>query len=116
MTSSADHRPTATLAMLWLRAKLLSTLRRFFDERGYFEVDTPLLSHDRVVDPHLEPFVVAGAGLPLYLQTSLEFGMKRLLVAGAQAIYQIGHVFRAHELGHLHNPEFTMAEWYRIGQ
>ena len=115
MTSPGDYRPTATLDMLELRAKLLSTMRRFFDERGYFEVDTPLLSHDRVVDPHLEPFVVEGAAAPLYLQTSPEFGMKRLLAAGARAIYQIGHVFRAHELGRLHNPEFTMVEWYHTG-
>src|SRR5882724_9780970 len=101
--------------MLRLRALLLAAARRFFDERGYFEVDTPLLSHDRVVDPHLEPFVVEGAAGPLYLQTSPEFGMKRLLAAGARAIYQIGHVFRAHEMGRLHNPEFTMVEWYRTG-
>ena len=114
MSSPSDHRPTATLDVLELRAKLLSTIRRFFDERGYFEVDTPLLSHDRVVDPHLEPFVVGGAAA-LYLQTSPEFGMKRLLAAGARAIYQIGHVFRARELGRLHNPEFTMVEWYRAG-
>ena len=115
MGSSDDHRPTATLQVLELRAKLLSSMRRFFDERGYFEVDTPLLSHDRVVDPHLEPFAIAGAAAPLYLQTSPEFGMKRLLTAGARAIYQIGHVFRAHEWGRLHNPEFTMVEWYRAG-
>jgi lysyl-tRNA synthetase class 2 len=115
MTSPGDHRPTASLEMLELRARLLATMRRFFDERGYFEVDTPLLSHDRVVDPHLEPFIVEGAAAPLYLQTSPEFGMKRLLAAGARAIYQIGHVFRAHELGRLHNPEFTMVEWYRAG-
>jgi lysyl-tRNA synthetase class 2 len=110
-----DHLPTAALDMLQLRAKLIAAARRFFDDRGYFEVDTPLLSHDRVVDPHLEPFEVAGAKVPLYLQTSPEFAMKRLLVAGAQAIYQIGHVFRAGELGRLHNPEFTMIEWYRTG-
>src|SRR5258707_5157491 len=115
MTPPGDHRPSATLEVLELRAKLLGTMRRFFDERGYFEVDTPLLSHDRVVDPHLEPFVVAGAAEPLYLQTSPEFGMKRLLAAGARAIYQIGHVFRAHEMGRLHNPEFTLVEWYRAG-
>jgi len=115
MQSQNDFHPTATLAVLQWRARLLSTLRRFFDERGYFEVDTPLLSHDRVVDAHLEPFAVAGASHPLYLQTSPEFGMKRLLAAGARAIYQVGHVFRAHELGRLHNPEFTMAEWYRVG-
>src|SRR5579872_2912705 len=115
MTLPADHRPTATLEVLALRARLLATMRRFFDERSYFEVDTPVLSHDRVVDPHLEPFVFQGAAAPLYLQTSPEFCMKRLLAAGARAIYQIGHVFRAHELGRLHNPEFTMVEWYRVG-
>jgi lysyl-tRNA synthetase class 2 len=101
--------------MLKLRAKLLSTVRRFFDQRGYFEVDVPVLSHDRVVDPHLEPFALGGLATGLFLQTSPEFGMKRLLATGAQAIYQVGHVFRAHELGRLHNPEFTMVEWYRTG-
>ncbi|MBI3863278.1 MAG: EF-P lysine aminoacylase GenX [Planctomycetia bacterium] len=116
MTSPApDYRPTASLAMLQLRARLLASARRFFDLRGYFEVDTPLLSHDRVVDPHLEPFRVEQGSTALYLQTSPEFGMKRLLTAGAQAIYQIGHVFRAGESGRLHNPEFTMIEWYRAG-
>lgn len=107
-----DHLPTASLATLQLRARLLAAVRRFFDTRGYFEVDTPLLSHDRVVDPHLEPFSIHST-VPLYLQTSPEFAMKRLLVAGAQAIYQVGHVFRAGESGRLHNPEFTMIEWYR---
>ncbi|HEY3963813.1 MAG TPA: EF-P lysine aminoacylase EpmA [Planctomycetaceae bacterium] len=115
MPSQSDYLPTATLGRLQLRAKLLAAVRRFFDVRGYFEVDTPLLSQDRVIDPHLEPFHVDVPATTLYLQTSPEFAMKRLLAAGAQAIYQVAHVFRAGELGRLHNPEFTMVEWYRAG-
>src|SRR5712671_4458546 len=79
VTPQRDYLPTADVATLQLRARLLATVRRFFDDRGYFEVDTPLLSQDRVVDPHLEPFVVKESARPLYLQTSPEFAMKRLL-------------------------------------
>ena len=111
-----DFRPSATLDVLRLRAKLLAFTRRFFDEAGYFEVDTPILSHERVIDPNIEPFVVPwSASERLFLQTSPEFAMKRLLAAGAEAIYQLGKVFRHGELGRLHNPEFTMLEWYRVG-
>ncbi len=101
--------PSATLDVLQLRAKLLAFTRQFFDESGYFEVDTPTLSHERVIDPNIEPFVVPwSASERLYLQTSPEFAMKRLLAAGAESIYQLGKVFRHGELGRLHNPEFTM--------
>ena len=111
-----DFRPTATLEVLRLRAKLLAFTRRFFDESGYWEVDTPSLSHERVIDPNIDPFVVSSsASEQLALQTSPEFAMKRLLASGADAIYQLGKVFRRGELGRLHNPEFTMLEWYRIG-
>jgi len=111
-----DFRPSATLDVLRLRAKLLAFTRKFFDESGHFEVDTPTLSHERVIDPNIEPFVVPwSASERLFLQTSPEFGMKRLLAAGADSIYQLGKVFRHGELGRLHNPEFTMLEWYRVG-
>ena len=112
----ADFRPSATLDVLQLRAKLLAFTRLFFDESGYFEVDTPTLSHERVIDPNIEPFVVPwSASKRLFLQTSPEFAMKRLLAAGAESIFQLGKVFRHGELGRLHNPEFTMLEWYRVG-
>lgn len=110
-----DFLPSASLATLRRRARLLARVRRFFDERGYWEVETPILSHDVVVDAHLEPFRVPVGGRDMYLQTSPEFGMKRLLAAGADAIYQVTRAFRAGERGAWHNPEFTMVEWYRVG-
>lgn len=119
-----DFLPTASLAMLVRRAELLKLVRRFFDERGFLEVETPLLSHDTVVDRHLDPLPVKfftdprqpERGQTLWLQTSPEFGMKRLLAAGLTAIYQTTKAFRGgHESGPKHNPEFTIVEWYRVG-
>lgn len=110
-----DFLPTASAEALRFRAKCMAAVRRFFDERGYFEVDTPVLSQDIVIDAYLEPLVVreAHAGRDYYLQTSPEFGMKRLLCGGIGAIYQLSHVFRQGERGTHHNPEFSMVEWYR---
>jgi lysyl-tRNA synthetase class 2 len=122
--SQSDFQPTASWTNLKLRAEALQRLRVFFDARGFVEVETPILSHDTVIDRHLDPLRVTlfadpqapTVGPTLYLQTSPEFGMKRLLAAGdAKAIYQITKVFRGAETGELHNPEFTMLEWYRVG-
>lgn len=118
-----DFLPTASWDRLRFRAALLARLRRFFDERGFLEVETPLVSADVVVDRHLDPFVTTlapdprrpEAGRLLYLQTSPEFAMKRLLAAGAPAIYQVTRSFRNGEQGPLHNPEFTIVEWYQPG-
>jgi len=116
--------PTANTSSLKSRALLLKQLRRFFDERGFFEVETPLLSRDTVVDRHLHPIQInrqqitgrqVDAQAVVFLQTSPEFSMKRLLAAGADSIYQICKAFRAGESGSQHNPEFTMLEWYRVG-
>ena len=118
--SSDDFLPTASWANLHRRADLLRRLREFFHDRGFLEVETPILSADTVVDRHLDPFSlsvgpIGGKPRTLWLQTSPEFALKRLLVAGAEAIYQVARVFREDEQGPLHNPEFTLVEWYRTG-
>ncbi|HIF9483053.1 TPA: elongation factor P--(R)-beta-lysine ligase [Photobacterium damselae] len=113
--------PTADVAMLKQRAKLIAAIRQFFYQRDVLEVDTPAMSQATVTDIHLHTFKTefVGPGFAdgqiLYLMTSPEFHMKRLLSAGSGAIYQICKSFRNEESGRYHNPEFTMLEWYRPG-
>jgi lysyl-tRNA synthetase class 2 len=97
------------LAALQARAVALATLRRFFAERDFVEVETPLLVPSPGLELHLDA-VAAGDG---YLITSPEYQMKRLLAAGFERIYQVCKCFRAGERGPHHASEFTMIEWYR---
>ena len=111
-------RPTARLATLRLRAAMLARARDYFAATGALEVETPALVRAPVTDVHLESLRVIDDVTQTtqgFLQTSPEYGMKRLLCAGAPDIYQICRVFRAAERGRRHNPEFTMIEWYRLG-
>jgi lysyl-tRNA synthetase class 2 len=101
------------------RAKLISSIRRFFDNDGFLEVETPILQVMPCADMHIHGFATTLKGLDLkperelWLHTSPEFEMKKLLVAGCAKIYQICHVFRNGEGSKRHSPEFTMIEWYR---
>ena len=105
----------ALLENLRRRANLLGSVREFFAQRNFWEVDTPLLSRDVCVDQWLDPFSVRVEKIEMYLQTSPEFAMKRLLCSGADNIFQLTRSFRQDEQGPLHNPEFTILEWYRCG-
>ena len=112
----SDWRPTATRATLQRRAQMLARARSFFAARAVMEVDTPVVVNAPVTDVHIHSAqVTLSNGQPYFLHTSPEYAMKRLLAAGSGDIYQICHVARDFERGRLHNPEFTLIEWYRTG-
>lgn len=104
------------LAILRDRAAMLSRARAFFSERNILEVDCPLLTKKASVDAHIDLIPAFFQGQEKrYLHSSPEYGMKRLLSEGMGDCYQLAHVFRDGEYGLRHNPEFTLAEWYRLG-
>lgn len=112
--------PSGRLGYLKERARILNEVRAFFMVREVLEVETPLLGRGGTTDFHLRPFASryepdGGAPLPLFLQTSPELFMKRLLAHGSGPIWQCCKAFRNGEHGSRHNPEFTILEWYRPG-
>ncbi len=112
-------KPSAPIKNLIARAKIIEQIRTFFRARGLLEVSTPVLSEYGVTDVHLVTFETQylspykAKSETLYLMTSPEYHMKRLLTAGSGPIFQLCRVFRNEEAGRKHNPEFTMLEWYR---
>src|SRR5471030_61491 len=110
----------ARLPFLRARAALTAATRAFFAERGYLEVETPYAVPVPGEEVHLRPFATRrerpdGTSEPLWLHTSPEFAMKRLLAGGSGPIFQFARVWRNGEGSDLHAPEFTMLEWYRPG-
>jgi elongation factor P--(R)-beta-lysine ligase len=112
----ADRRPFLTG-----RNRIQAALRGFFAAGDFIEVDTATLQISPGNEAHLHAFATEalttdGQAAPLYLHTSPEFACKKLLAAGEKRIACFAHVYRNRERGPLHHPEFTMLEWYRVGE
>ncbi|MCQ4161343.1 EF-P lysine aminoacylase EpmA [Roseomonas sp. GC11] len=114
-------RLAARLPHLRARARLMAETRAFFTARGYAEVETPALVPAPGMEVHLAAFrsefrpLLGEGGFPLWLRTSPELAIKRLLVAGAGPVFELARVWRNGEVSPRHAPEFTMLEWYRPG-
>ncbi len=114
-TRHADRR-----AVLLTRNRVRDSVRQWFGDQDFVEIDTAHLQISPGNETHIGAFATAfmplgGAAQPLYLHASPEFAAKKLLAWGETRIYSLGHVYRNHERGPLHHPEFTMLEWYRVG-
>lgn len=107
--------PMTKIEILKDRASMLAKARSFFQAKDVLEVDCPLITKQASVDAHIDLIPTTHSTETRYLHSSPEYGMKRLITEGIGDIYQLAHVFRQGESGHKHNPEFMMAEWYRLG-
>ena len=112
----ADRRP-----LLLARNRIQAAIRGWLAGEGFIEVDPAGLQVSPGNEAHLHAFATTaigndGRGHEMYLHTSPEFAMKRLLAAGETRIHSFAHVWRNRERGPLHAPEFTMLEWYRVGE
>ncbi|HWW28056.1 MAG TPA: amino acid--tRNA ligase-related protein, partial [Caulobacter sp.] len=112
----ADRRP-----FLLVRNRIKAAFRAWFEARDFLEVETAALQVSPGNEAHLHAFqtialTLSGDSAPLYLHTSPEFSCKKLLAAGERRIFDFGKVWRNRERGALHHPEFTMLEWYRVGE
>ena len=101
-------------ALFVARSRLISAIRRFLDERGFLEVETPVLQ-PMYGGAAARPFVTHHNALdmPLFLRIADELYLKRLVVGGFERVYEIGHDFRNEGIDRTHNPEFTMLEFYQ---
>ncbi len=104
-----------TISYIQDRAKMLFIVRKFFHQKNVMEVDCPALTPYASIDEHIDLIEAKVSNKKQYLHSSPEYGMKKLLANGVGDIYQLSHVFRDNEEGDLHQSEFMMAEWYRIG-
>jgi elongation factor P--(R)-beta-lysine ligase len=111
-----NWQPSATIERLKQRATIMAQIRLFFTQRGYWEVETPVMAKHGVTDVYLSNIKAIFRGQSYSLQTSPEYHMKRLLAANSGSIFQLARVFRDDELGRWHNPEFTLLEWYQLGK
>ena len=103
---------------LLVRQRILQAMRGWFMARDFVEAETPALQVSPGLEPHLKAFATTleqpdGGTRPLYLHTSPEFAMKKLLAAGEPRLFQFAPVFRNGERAALHHPAFLMLEWYR---
>lgn len=110
-----DWRPTAPVGVLRRRAELVERTRAFFRQRGVLEVDTPVLQGGANLDHGVTPMRLDLDGAPVFLPTSPEHPLKRLVAAGYGDVWTLAPAFRAGERGQRHAPEFRMLEWYRVG-